>query len=791
MSIVWIKLLRDLWRFRGRTMMVVVSIATAVAAYGVVAITRDTLARDLDSQYRATNPASAVLLIAPALVDFTAELADAPELRAIEARHFATMKIRIGGGAWQDIDIHAADDLEQLRVSRPTIQPGALARPPQASIYLERSTLQLLPVRVGDQVEIQTAGGKVRTLTVAGLVNDMLPLPITLRQVVDGYMPLNTLRAIDEPQTYNRLYVVANAPATDRAAVEQAISEVIRRVEALGHPVLYAEILPPGRSPVADTMDTGLLVMGALVLLAPPLGVLLVFNLMSAVMAEQVRQVGILKTLGARTGQTFVMYLRMTLVFGLLAFVLAVPVGYIGADALVAEVARLLDVDVVSFHLPPRVLLVQALLAAGVPALGGLLPILQSVRLPIRATLDQLLASGPGRGLLPRLANAEWSSQIRALGLRNVFRRRLRVGLTVGALGLSGALFVSMLNLRATMQAQKERILGERAFGVEVQLAQRYPAALLQREALAVPGVAAAELWWTGTAQRVYDNGHLGGSLTIYGVPPGSQMINAPVTSGRWPDFATEHALFINIDGSVMTGQPAVGQQVTLRVEGRDRSWPLAGVSSRNWRAYAYVPAADLERLIGAPGYANRLVVRTTPDDAPTQQRVRQALLDRFSALRIDVSTSSTVANWAESIGAQIDIVVVVLLVVALLVAAVGCMGLASTMNLNVLERTREIGVLRALGAGRGVIYRLVVVESLVIGAMGGALGLLLSAPLTIGLSRLIGMQLVYTPLPAVFTWPPVAIWLAGVLVLCAIASIIPARRAAGLTVREAVAFER
>ncbi|HEU4322001.1 MAG TPA: FtsX-like permease family protein, partial [Roseiflexaceae bacterium] len=170
---------------------------------------------------------------------------------------------------------------------------------------------------------------------------------------------------------------------------------------------------------------------------------------------------------------------------------------------------------------------------------------------------------------------------------------------------------------------------------------------------------------------------------------------------------------------------------------------------------------------------------------------VRQALLDRFEALRIDVSTSGTVGNWAESIGAQIDIVVVVLLAVALLVAGVGCMGLASTMNLNVLERTREFGVLRALGARRSVVYRLVIVESLVIGVLGALLGLALSAPLTVALSRLIGMQLVYSPLPAVFTWPPVAIWLVGVLVLCAVASVAPARRAAGLTVREAVAFER
>ena len=117
-------------------------------------------------------------------------------------------------------------------------------------------------------------------------------------------------------------------------------------------------------------------------------------------------------------------------------------------------------------------------------------------------------------------------------------------------------------------------------------------------------------------------------------------------------------------------------------------------------------------------------------------------------------------------------------------------MGLTGTMSMNVLERTREIGIMRAIGAGDGEIIRMVIVEGMVIGSLSWLLGLALSVPFTYLLSTIVSLAVFETPITVVFTPLGYFIWLGLVVVLSALASVVPARNAARLTIREVLAYE-
>ena len=133
---------------------------------------------------------------------------------------------------------------------------------------------------------------------------------------------------------------------------------------------------------------------------------------------------------------------------------------------------------------------------------------------------------------------------------------------------------------------------------------------------------------------------------------------------------------------------------------------------------------------------------------------------------------------------------VVFLLIMALLTAFVGSIGLTGTMGMNVLERTREIGVMRAIGAVDLKIIQSVLVEGLVIGMISWCLAWLLSYPISYLLLMIISQAMFSAPVPLAFTLDGVAIWMVVVLVLSALASILPARNAARLTIREVLAYE-
>jgi putative ABC transport system permease protein len=137
-----------------------------------------------------------------------------------------------------------------------------------------------------------------------------------------------------------------------------------------------------------------------------------------------------------------------------------------------------------------------------------------------------------------------------------------------------------------------------------------------------------------------------------------------------------------------------------------------------------------------------------------------------------------------------VRILVTLLLAMALLIALVGGLGLMGAMGLSVLERTREIGVMRSIGAQNRAIFQLVVAEGMLIGLISWGLGALVSLPVARLLNRLVGVAMLNVPLRFVFSVDGLLIWLIAVLILSALASLVPARNAVRLAVREILAYE-
>jgi putative ABC transport system permease protein len=146
--------------------------------------------------------------------------------------------------------------------------------------------------------------------------------------------------------------------------------------------------------------------------------------------------------------------------------------------------------------------------------------------------------------------------------------------------------------------------------------------------------------------------------------------------------------------------------------------------------------------------------------------------------------------DWFAQQSSAFDMMVYFLLVMAVLIAIVGGLGLTGMMSMNVLERTREIGVLRAVGASDGSVLRMVIVEGVIIGVISWALALVLSFPLTLALDAGVGQAMFKEAFTYVVGWQGMTYWLIGVLTLGALASALPAWRAVRLTVRDVLAYE-
>jgi putative ABC transport system permease protein len=150
----------------------------------------------------------------------------------------------------------------------------------------------------------------------------------------------------------------------------------------------------------------------------------------------------------------------------------------------------------------------------------------------------------------------------------------------------------------------------------------------------------------------------------------------------------------------------------------------------------------------------------------------------------------TTGAEQVELQKSSTNILVYFLLFMAVLIALVGGIGLMGMMSMNVLERTRELGVMRSIGASNGEVLRMVIVEGLLIGIISWLFGMLLAVPLAQMMDYAVGIAFLTLPLPFVFSMQGVLVWLVIVLVLSGLASILPALHAVRLTVHDALAYE-
>jgi putative ABC transport system permease protein len=204
----------------------------------------------------------------------------------------------------------------------------------------------------------------------------------------------------------------------------------------------------------------------------------------------------------------------------------------------------------------------------------------------------------------------------------------------------------------------------------------------------------------------------------------------------------------------------------------------------------AYTDYDTMSRLLNLPdqSYSYRVV---TDDSTLEGQKAMSAALDQVLRARgFHVRGVEAGKQQQEQTSTAVNILVIFLLAMAVLTAVVGSIGLMGTMGMNVLERTREIGVMRAIGAVDLEIIKSVVVEGVMIGMISWCIAVGISFPISVGLLRIVSQAMIGSEMPLYLTPLGFGIWLLVVLILSVAASILPARTAARLTIREVLAYE-
>jgi putative ABC transport system permease protein len=797
----WYKVINDLFGNKTRTLLIVLSMAVGLFAIGIILSARSILSEGLARSFAAIYPSSGtVRTIEPFDEDFLESVRSMQDVQEADARRSITARVEISPGEWKNITVFVFADYDDIRVNKVSSQSGAWP-PPEREILIERAALSVIDAQVGDTIIIKFPNDTQREIRIAGTAYDPAQLPAQIDGTPYGYITFDTLEWFGESYGFNELHVIATHPE-DKDWAQRVTNLVKDKAERSGYTIPLSMTAEPGQLPMDEVLQGILLLMGFLGVLSLFLSVFLVVNTVSALLAQQKRQIGVMKAVGGSTAQILGMYLVMVISYGVLALVIAIPLGMSGARALSRTLAVFFNFDLPSMDIPQDAILIQIAIGLVLPVLASLLPFITSLRVSAAEAMSvYTMGKGRfGRNWIDRLLSGSnlWFARrasIRSilLSVRNTFRNKGRLALTLITLTLGSATFISVFNVRASLTTTVDDMI--KWFNCDAMLTfdRSYRSEKVQREALNVPGITQTDVWLQFSARRVRPDESESAMMYMFAPTVGDDsLIRSPaIAEGRWLLPDDDNAVVV--PSALFQDEPdlKLGEEIVLKMYGKEHAYKIVGTYVGSaFGTIIYSNYSYVAKVTDRVGEADALMVRMQSPEASSIEAGTSALENHLERTGLRISMVATLQNERTEAEAVFDAIVSLLLVMAVLLALVGGLGLMGTMSINVLERTREIGVLRAIGASNRGVAQVFILEGIAIGLLSWLVGSLLAIPMSQGLNQALGGAMLGTSLSYSYSMPGLWIWLVTVIFLSALASFIPARNASRLTVREVLAYE-
>ena len=807
----WRKVLSDLVDNKARTLLVVFSIAVGVFAIGVIVGAYKIIAADMGKSYASNNPANIDIRTSAFDEDFLNTLRKVDGVKDAEARRVFGVRMRpLGETQWTLVNVVSIQDFEKNKINLLVPISGA-SEPQKNEILLEKNILDEFQISPGDTIEFQLPDESTGQIYVAGIVQDASTNAVDFLAPPLGFISPKTLKLFNQPEdSFNRLYATVETGQDDEEHIKIVLANLKDKLEKNGYTAWRTYHSKTHEHPFEGTINAILGILMALGILILFLSSSLIANTLNALLNQHLRHIGVMKLLGGSDKIIFRMYLVLLLAFGLLSLLIAVPAGGQGAYALAQFVADEMDFNLLGYRIVPLAFFIQIAVGMLVPLIAGLVPVVKGSKVTVQQALSGDLARASGK---QAERGAKRESRIEKLqlkftsiladrgirisrplliSLRNTFRQRNRLILTLFTLMMGGSIFISVFNVRVSLREYVHVVGNYFLADVTIDFGKLYRLNEIEEFALSDPRVTSVEGWAFSSAEILDENGSTADNMDILAPPAETKLVSPLLVDGRWIR-KTDIKKFA-ISESIYDIYPDLkaGDEILIKINGREESWEVVGIF-KFVKAEGTIAYAPYEYISREENMANRSFSYRIMSD--NHERDHQEALAKdidlfFRENGFQVIETTPGLSTMDDVSESLDILIAFLLIMALLTATVGSMGLAGTMGMNVLERTREIGIMRAIGATDFEIVRMVLVEGVLIGIISFALSIILAIPFTYLLSTIVSYATFETPIAVVFTPTGYIIWLGLVLVLSALASVIPARNAARLTIREVLAYE-
>ena len=770
------KSVADVMRRRLRTMLVVLGIAVGVLGLTAINITSGSLSESISFSANRSSAPDFSFNVQAVDASLAPTLAAVPNVKMVQFAtnyttrwHTSTTPVSIG--------IVAFADFHDVKINTFEFTSGRLPGP--GEILMESSDRTLQNFAIGDHVTIETASG-LRQLRVVGMVRTLGQPGAGFLSFATAYMSSDALGQITGINSANHIDVQLQNTHQVKATA-RVLANVLR-----SHGVVILSAFTPGSNTVRVASDAVFAITRVLAIIALILTSFLIMNTVTTLIAEQIKIIGTMKAIGGTRQKVMRSYLLSVGIYGIAGTVLGTGLGIIAGYEFLSYLTNLFTLDLGAFQVTPGILLISAAVGIGVPLLVAMLPLWLGTKITVREAMTSYGVSNGKRAPSRDKAGQRmtWISQTTRLGIRSIFRKRGRAVLTLLALMISGIAFLSVSATSDSFTAGLNQFVG--TYHLDALVATRpQPYDQVRAQMMAVPNVARIERF----DDQFVNTSH--GQIDLTGVEADTQMYRYRLIAGRWFQGDEPNVLLIS-DVSAGKLHLKVGDKMTFSNATDSATWTIIGeVSDHNNTLSGGVGITTIDNLYAFEKLPANLAAGFMIQARDHAPQAVERMANALDATLTRAGASPNIHTEQQIIASnqnQFQIVTVILYAVSVIIGLVGMLGLFNTLTISVLERRREIGILRSMGATGWGVARVFWTEGFSLAMVAWIAALIAGIPAAYAFVGFISSVLL--PLPFTFAPVALAIMLAFILLIATLATCGPALSAARVRVSEILRYD-
>ncbi len=802
MGILWQKVWYDLTRYKGRTLLAVFSIAAGIFAIGAIYGMVDQMLSGMDLAHQEVFPSHVNLILRSPIDQPTID-----ELKKIEGvddidpvNQISVRYKKEVDDAWEIGTLMMRPDYGKQTFDQILLKEGEW--PSEDEIAVERLSSQRWEMEIGDEIIFDASGDEI-TFPISGIIRHPFVQPPLFGGQAHFFTDSAGMAEFGIPEDkFMQLLVRVDDYSLDRS--KKVAAEIRSALAKKGLGVVVTLYQDPERHWGRQFVEGVYVVLRGMAVVSLFLSVILVLNTFTALITQQTDQIGVIKAIGGGRKVLLKVYLSGALFYGLMALLIALPLSSLMAWWTSQWFLNLFNIDYEVFQYSPRAVILQVVCAILAPVLAAFWPVWRGANMRVREAIATYgLGADYRAGTLDKWIEKIGSyflSSPYAISLGNLFRRKGRLILTLLVLTVAGVTFLVVMTLISSTQLTMDNEMSRRMYDLRIGFLREQDKSIILQVLETEKDIQEKEIWYSRNAallsegERLEDSAGLGAQLI--GLPPETRMVRPLLVSGRWLEEGDGNTVVISQE-TAEKNNIQVGDSVTLDLGDLGQAeWEVVGIYNVVYGGGfvvepIYAPIAAVANATGQTEKGTQVYIIGRDSDLQSTENLIGSLKDKFEeqAIKVDFYTSSIKLEERTFADNQFDAVINVLINLAVLMAFVGGIGLMGALGISVMERRREIGVMRSIGARSKTILGIYVLEGTIQGLISWFFAVPISYFVAQPITRLLGQAMLDLDLDYAYNWQAVMIWLVTVLTISALMSLGPARSASRVSVRENLSY--